>query len=160
MSIWNSKEQRINAWTVILWAVVGILVLWGLVIAVWGFRVATAGIYGAGEARIQIQSAEFRIAAVNRFFNRCAAIQRNEAQIDALLLTLEEEGLSQRTRELTLTQLAGVRATRDGGIFTYNTEAANTYTFGQFRDEDLPFRIPDTEYPEGGKTLCIATELR
>ena len=156
MSIWNKEKDRPNYWTIVLYGFLALLVLWGLAIAVWGFRVGTAGIFGAGEARIQIQSADFRIAAQAGFFDDCASIQGHEFQIDSLNLTLAEE-LSQRTRELTLTQLNGVRAVRLRAIAQYNADAENTYLEGQFRDADLPFKIPSTAYPEEGvSTVCSA----
>ena len=161
-SWWNKEENRVNGWIAAVYSILSIAAMLGIIFAftagIWGLKVATAGIYGRGEARIQIQSATFRIAAYELFFGQCAGIQANEAQIDSLALTLDTEELSQRTREIMLTQLTGVRAARLGAIADYNLDAERSWTVGQFRDEDLVFKIPATEYPQGGKTICIVSE--
>ena len=144
-------------WVTTALTTIGLLAfIFALAWAIWGLQVATAGIYGRGEARIQIQSADFRIAAQATFFDQCAGIQGNEAQIDALNVTLAAEGISQRTRDFTITQLGGVTATRKAAIAKYNADSANTYLEGQFRDANLPFQLPLTDYPEGGPTTCTA----
>jgi len=159
-SIWNKEEDRANVWTTAMYAVLSIFVVivFGFIIAGFtvGLRAATAGYFGAAEAEVEIQSSEFRRAAQAGFFDQCASIQTNEGQIDALLITLADENISQRTRDFTVTQLGGVTATRKGAINNYNANAQNTYQEGQFRDADLPFQIPLTEYPEGGPTICVA----
>lgn len=136
-------------------SIVGILVLWvALASAIWGFGVATAGIFGRGEAHKQIQSAPYRITAYDHFFNLCASIQANEAQIDALL---EEQKLYEPgTRDFARVSasLTGVQAARHASISQYNADSSKDYTIGQFRDSDLPYQLPNTEYPEGGKTNC------
>ena len=159
MSIWNKEEDRLNGKTATIYGVLAIfaVIAFVFVIALFtlGIRVATAGLFGAGEARIQIQSAEFRRAAQASFFDQCAGIQGNEVQIDTLLITLDSD-IDQRTRNFTITQLGGVTASRGAAIAKYNADASNTYQEGQFRDADLPFQIPLTDYPEGGPTICVA----
>jgi hypothetical protein len=116
--------------------------LW-LVLAssVWGLRVATAGLYGRGEARIQIQSAASRITNYELFFNRCAAVQAAEARTEELesQLALQEE--DSRSWNITLTSLTGIRSQRAESIAQYNADAAKDYTRGQFRDSDLPYTL-------------------
>jgi len=123
--------------------------------AVWGFGVATAGIFGRGEARKQIQSAEFRIEAYQHFFNLCASIQGNEGQIDELTQQLDQFERGSREYNITSVSLTGVKGARHQAIAKYNQDAFKEYTEGQFRDRDLPYQIPDTNYPKGGgKTVC------
>lgn len=158
-SVWNKREDRMNVWTTAIYAILSIFVVivFGFVIAAFtiGLRATTAGYFGAAEAKIEIQSSEFRRAAQAGFFDQCAGIQGNEVQIDTLLITLDSD-IDQRTRNFTITQLGGVTASRGAAIAKYNADASNTYQEGQFRDADLPFQIPLTDYPEGGPTICVA----
>jgi hypothetical protein len=51
--------------------------------------------------------------------------------------------------------LTGVKGARHQAIAKYNQDVLKDYTEGQFKDRDLPYQIPDTNYPEkGGKTVC------
>lgn len=118
----------------------------------WGWRWVAAPIEGAVGAREEIQSAEFRIAAYERFFNLCAAVQSHEAQIDALQAELDEASEEDKSR--IRSSLTGVRAQRMRLIREYNSEATRDYTTGQFRDADLPARLEPTDYPEEGGTTC------
>lgn len=155
-----ADQGEITAARVALWGVAGVVLvvaLWlVLASAIWGLRVATAGIYGRGEARIQIQSAANRIASYEHFFNLCAAVQGQEAQIDALEAELAQHAEGSKDRARTLTNLTGVRAARGRSIAQYNADARKDYTSGQFRDSDLPYQLDATEYPEGGKTSCAS----
>ena len=137
-------------------AIAGMLLLWVLIAgAIFGFRVATAGIVGRGEAHIQIQSADFRIQAYQHFFNVCGSIQGLEGQIDELTALLGQFEPGSREYNMTATSLAGVKGYRHQAIAQYNADATKNWTEGQFKDNDLPYRIPDTNYPkEGGKTVC------
>lgn len=143
----------------IFWSIVsfiGVIALW-LVIAsaIWGFGVATAGIFGRGEAHKEIQSADFRIQAYQTFFNQCASIQGLEGQIDELTKTLGYYDRGSREYNITVTSIAGVKGARHQAIARYNQDALKNWMEGQFRDADLPYQIPDTNYPdEGGKTRC------
>lgn len=158
MKIWNEKEGRINGWTaagsVLLIAIVFLSIVWVVTFFSFGIRVATAGLVGRGEARIQIQSAGSRIANYELFFNRCAAVKSAEDRIDALEveLALYELGSSDFAR--TATNLTGVRSQRQQSVNDYNADALKDYTRGQFRDSDLPYQLDDRAYPEGGKTTC------
>ncbi|KKR91799.1 MAG: hypothetical protein UU42_C0007G0016 [Candidatus Woesebacteria bacterium GW2011_GWA1_41_13b] len=122
-------------------------------IGLWAFGVGTADIFGRGEARKQIQSAEFRISAYQTFFNQCAGIQGLEKSLDASFEQLKTaETTADRAR---INQnIAGVQSAHGQAIAKYNGDARKDYTIGQFRDNDLPFQIPDNGYPEGGKTSC------
>ncbi|OGY23554.1 MAG: hypothetical protein A2126_03000 [Candidatus Woykebacteria bacterium GWB1_45_5] len=166
MSIWNEREQRLNYWTTGFWAAFIIVVIIGfwLVIAstIWGLRVATAGIYGRGEAHIQIQSAPFRLEAYQSFFDQCASIQGLEGQIDELTAQLAQLEPGTRAYNYTLSSLTGAKGLRHNAIAKYNQDALKDYTEGQFRDNDLPYQLVDSDYPpgsgavvpNGGKTVC------
>ncbi len=134
-------------------SIVGILMVmamvWGLAFG-WGW--ITAGPTGQLEARQDILSGDNRIAAYNHFHNLCASIQGNEGQIDELESTLET--ISDDSRDRILVSIAGVRGARHQAIAQYNADASKDYTIGQFRDLDLPYKLVDQDYPEGGKTKC------
>ncbi len=152
-------DDNVPVGRIILFSILGIvaaIVLWiAIASAVWGFGVATAGIYGRGEARKEIQSAEFRIEAYQHFFNMCGSIQGLEGQIDELTAELELFEPGSREYTHTVKSLTGVKGYRHQAIARYNQDALKDYTEGQFRDKDLPYQIPDTNYPEeGGKTVC------
>lgn len=134
-------------WQIALTIVVSIAAIWGMIAGIWGLGVATAGIYGRGEAHKVINSSDFRIAAYDHFFNQYASIKSLESQIDELTATLAL--LEQGTREYnyTLTSLTGVKNLRHQAIQQYNADAMKDWTEGQFRDAQLPYQIADTDYP-------------
>lgn len=142
----------------VTWIAVTVAIVIGLWLviasAVWGLRVATAGIYGQGEARVKIQSAEFRIEAYQYFFNQCASIQGLEGKIDELALQLSQMQPGTREYNYTLSSLTGVRGLRREAIVKYNQDAMKDYMEGQFRDRKLPYQLGNNNYPEGGKTIC------
>ncbi len=159
MPIINEKGD-ISAWHWMWWVLAGVVFLvvvgWGLTAATFGLRVATAGIVGAGEARIEIKSADFRLAAYPHFFDLCAAVQGHEFGIDAQYAVLEsldpDDG---RTRRITLTNIAGLETAWGRDVSQYNQDANKSWTIGQFRDSDLPYQLPTQPYsPEGVKTQC------
>lgn len=166
MSIWNDKEERLSLGALAGW-IVGILLFafvltWAFAGLNFALRVATAGIYGRGEAHIQIQSAPFRLEAYQSFFDQCASIQGLEGQIDELTAQLAQLEPGTRAYNYTLASLTGTKGLRHNAIAKYNQDALKDYTEGQFRDRDLPYQLTDNEYPpeegsivpNGGKTQC------
>lgn len=156
MNNWYERfERKPVTWTVL--AIVGVVLLcWLLLMGLFGLRVATAGLVGAGSARIQIQSAGSRIAAYNHFFDLCASVQSNESRIDGLT-DARAGATSDFERERLNVSLAGVHALRMEAIRDYNADARKDYTIGQFRDSDLPYQLPANEYVKGErKTSCGA----
>ena len=134
--------------------VVGVVAgMWLLAAAIWGIGIATAGIFGRGEAYKQIQSAEFRIEAYQYFFNQYASIKSLEGKIDELEAQLQKLEPGTREYNYTLSSLTGTKGLRHEAIQKYNADTRKEYTEGQFRDKDLPYQIPDTPYPplERGK---------
>jgi|SRR3972149_2030035 len=132
-----------------------VVLLFGLVLAVFGLRVATAGLFGAGEAHIRTQSADFRLGAYNHFFDLCASVQGNEGQLDALYSELGLVAPESRDYGYTVKSITGVQGIRAQSIARYNQDALK-WTVGQFRDSDLPYRLSSVVpyVPEGGKTQC------
>lgn len=122
-----------------------------------GFAIkyATADVRGKVAANERIKSAPSRIANYEHFFNLCAAVQANEAQIDALANELAAS-TTDRDRARVRTNITGVSAARQRAIFQYNADARKSYTAGQFRDSALPYELDAATYPEGGKTTCVA----
>ena len=167
MSIWNNKEERLNVGTLAGW-IVGILLFafvltWAFAGLNFALRVATASLYGRGESHIEIQSADFRLQAYPSFFNQCASIQGLEGQIDELTAQLAQLEPGTRAYNYTLSSLTGTKGLRHTAIAKYNQDAEKNWLEGQFRDNDLPFKIPDNPYPpddpgnilpNGGKTQC------
>jgi len=149
------KDATIALLIVVGGFVVLFLVVWGIILASFGMRVATAGLFGAGEARIRTQSADFRLAAYNHFFDLCAAIQGHEGQLDALYDELGLFGPATKDYGNTVKSITGVQGIRAQSIARYNQDALK-WTVGQFRDSDLPDHLSSiVPYPiEGGKTEC------
>lgn len=140
------------------WILAGIgvlVVMFGLFGATLAFRYYTADVRGTVGAQERIKSPEFRIRAYQGFFDRCAAIQALEGQIDELAGTLALMEPNSRQWNITLTGLTGTKGLRHTAIAGYNGDSSKEWTDAQFKAESLPYRIPDTGYPtEGVKTVC------
>lgn len=158
MSIWNEREERLNTGTLLLYGVLALVVtfavVWAIILATQGMRYATAGLFGRIEAEVQIESAGSRIANYEHFFNLCVSVQKAEAGLDAQHDALEGAE-TVRERERIRANIAGLQVARLGGIQQYNADARKDYTKGRFRDSDLPWDLPETEYDtEGVHTSC------
>lgn len=119
------------------------VLIWGIVAAGWGIKVATAGLYGRGEAHVQIHSANFMIEAYNSFHDQYGSILALEGQIvetETYLKTLEPNSREYTFASINLLSLRNLRHT---AIQKYNADARKNWTEGQFRDADLPYQIPD-----------------
>ncbi len=137
-----------------VWAVGFLVAMVALAFVGWGWRWFAAPIEGKVGARETIQSGASRIANYEHFFNLCAAIQGNEAQLDAL----DDEAKATPPSEMSRVRanITGVRAARAGAIAQYNADARKSYTQGQFRDSDLPYQIPASDWQKGSRTSCVA----
>jgi hypothetical protein len=73
-----------------------------------------------------------------------------EGSIDENLATLDllEPGTKEYNR--VLVNITALKSLRHQAIQAYNAEASKDYTAGQFRDNNLPYQIEDTEYPLEG----------
>ena len=126
----------------IVGAVIGVaLIIWLLVIGLWGLGVITADPFGRGEAHKQIHSADFMIQAYNEFFDKYASIQAAENNIHNLEDQLAMQEPYSREWNYTLTSLTGAKSLMCDTIAQYNTDAQKNWTEGQFRDADLPYQI-------------------
>ncbi len=143
-----SDERGFSVGKMCVVLVLAVVLVWGIAAGAWGLGVATGGLYGSGEAYKQIHSADFRIVAYDHFFNLYASIKSLEGKIDELTDTLAVLEPGTRAYNYTLTALAGTKGLRHEAIQQYNADAQKDWTEGQFRDNDLPYQIPDTQYPE------------
>lgn len=156
MSYRSQQEKDVRF--AIKWVLVSVIAMVALAFALtwasFGINVATAGLVGRGKAHIQIQSAESRIANYEHFFNLCAAVQTDEASIDAqtqVLATAKDEDDRSRINQ----NLGALQANRARSIYQYNVDAAKDYTSGQFRDSQLPYELSAEPYIAGGEhTQC------
>ena len=137
--MWNEKEQRPNYWTTAFWTafiVVAILGFWlALASAVWGLKVATAGIYGRGEAHRQIESGNNRIEKQELFEGLYADIRAYDDQIQVAAETNTKSPTERNAQNLQGLKLVCIDATND-----YNAEARKVSS-EQFRASDLPPQI-------------------
>lgn len=114
------------------------------------FRWVTAEPRGKLEAREQIQSGPFRIAAYDLFFNRCAQIQADEATIIALKEELKTNPSQSRVEQINAS-ITALRSGRAEKINQYNADARKDYTIGQFRASALPYQL----FIESEVTECV-----
>jgi hypothetical protein len=133
---------------------IGALIVLGLIVLIvvpFAFRWLTAEPRGALDARERTKaSGAFRIAAYDHFFDLCAAVQADEARIEALKQEYASNPTPQRQTQIEAS-LTAVRSSRAEKISRYNTDAAKGYTIGQFRSAKLPPRL-STDQEE---TTCI-----
>lgn len=125
-------------------SVAGLLGVVLLVSLIVGFQWISAPFRGALDARETIQAdGDFRIAAYNTFFNRCANIQTHEARIESLETELNDEQNPPTSARVSQIQssLSAIRSQRAEDINLYNSEASRDWTVGQFRDEGLPHEL-------------------
>lgn len=147
---WPSEKRlygSVVAWTLGLVALAG-----ALSVALWAFGVFTAPAKGRGDARKQIQSASFRIAAYDHFFNLCGGVQGLEGQLDAQyeeLTTATGDDIA-RVRA----NIAGIKGERSQAVAEYNQDARKDYTIGQFKSSALPYALPVTYTKGDDHTSC------
>lgn len=112
----------------------------------WAFGWFSADVRGELDAREQILAdGDFRIQAYQGFFDKCAGIQAQEARAG---LFAADDG------PLASTNLNAILAIRSELVAEYNGLAAREWTEGQFRDEDLPFKIELVWTPGNEETKC------
>lgn len=128
-------------------AVGAIIVVLLLVVGLWALTVAWAPWKGAGEQRKQIQgSADYRIAAYDRFYDLCGSIQALEDQLETMRADRSLPKDQRATNVLALTNQ------RFSLIRQYNADASKADTRANFLASDLPFSIdPNQEH-----TTCAA----
>lgn len=134
---WSGKVITAFAGVLIM-----IMILSSMWIFGWGFfQRATADFRGETAALEQIKAdPNSRISAYEHFFNLCASVQGHEDTIRALQAELDGEPSESRAEQIRGAITAN-QAARDGKIRDYNSDAAQDFTVGQFRDADLPERL-------------------
>jgi hypothetical protein len=142
-----STVVRGGTWRVGIWLaiVIGVIAIVG--IGVWGFRVITSDVAGQGNATIQKNSANNRIAAQERFEQMYQDIKASDRKIAvaAAALAVNKDDKTLQTN-YTGTVNYCIQAVGD-----YNAEARK-FTAEDFRSPDLPYQIstvdPDTDCKE------------
>lgn len=118
--------------------------------AVFGFGLferSTAGFRGGTEVINKTKgSGAYRIAHYNHFFELCAAVQSDEATIEALERE-EKKDLSASRREQVQASITANEANRAEDINQYNVEAREGATAGQFKASNLPYELNAKERP-------------
>lgn len=126
-----------------------------IVVGIFAVRWVTAEPRGKLGAREEILSGSSRIAAYNHFFDLCASVQATEAALGA-----STDELAQATDhddiERLRTNITALTAQRARSIAQYNADSRKDYTIGQFRDLDLPYRLPTDAYVKGATISCVA----
>lgn len=127
----------------------GLLALVVLISATWAFRYLTAPIRGSVNAEEQLESAASRIARYDYFFDLCASVQRQKAQLAAQKerLSSEPDGkIKSRVRA----NIAGIKSQVAGSVAQYNAESAKSYTSARFKASNLPYQLTVE-----GETQCV-----
>lgn len=121
-----------------------LVVLLLLVAGVWAFKYFTADIRGAVDQREQtIANGQYRIAAYESFYDKCASIQAKEDQIkqtEARKVSKggSNSGFTGTQKEAILLALENSRAEL---IRSYNADARKADTRANFLASDLPYQI-------------------
>lgn len=106
---------------------------------IFGIRWVTADVRGAGDAREQTRAdGTYRIAAYERFYDDCAAIQAIEDKIAAEKARKASEDYTEGMKSANIQALTGQRAQLIRG---YNQDARKHDTRGHFLSSDLPYEI-------------------
>lgn len=127
-----------------------VFVVGGISAGVWAFRVATAPIVGAGNQRIEVNDADYRIEAYDRFFNLCSQVAADKQRISSLEQELEVADPDSDRREQIFASMTAIRNGIAENVEQYNVDAAKEGTRGQFRASELPYRL-NAE----GETSCV-----
>jgi len=128
-------------------AVAGIAVVVGLVFGgiylFGGISNHTANFRGEVAKKNLVEAnGAFRTAAYDHFFDLCAAVQDDEAQIDSLNVELKSDPPPTPERISQIQQnLTALRANRAVDINQYNVDTQKGYTEGQFKADGLPFHL-------------------
>lgn len=127
---------RGGTWRAFIWVVAVLIAVGVISIGVWGFRVVTSDTAGKGNAVIQKNDANNRIAAQERFENMYQDVKAADAKI-----TVAAEALALDPTDKTAQQnLTGVKNYCIQAAADYNAEARK-YSAEDFRSADLPFQI-------------------
>lgn len=109
-----------------------------------GLRALLAEPTGQVEAREETQSGANRIAQYDRFYDLCTSAKTAQDQI-ANLEQERDDGVSDARADQISSSITALRGKRDEAVNKYNSQAAKSYTAGQFRDSDLPYELDGKE---------------
>jgi hypothetical protein len=147
------EGARFARWAMILGAMAVVVGLVFAAMAIFGvglFQCGTAEFRGkTGQIERTKADPSYRIANYDHFYDLCAAVQSNEAAIDALKEELATNPSQGRVEQIQAA-LAALRINRSEDINQYNADARKTATQGQFRASDLPYQLDQT----AEKTSC------
>ncbi len=130
----------------------GLAVLLALAVGfMWVFGVgwftdATANRQGETQKKQQIEgNGAYRIGAYDHFFDLCSSVQTLEDQIRVTQDQLKLDPDPDRKLQLQA-NLSAQQNQRFSAINQYNADARKSYTLGQFKASDLPFKLDKTNY--------------
>lgn len=119
--------------------VVGVLIL-----GIWGATVALAPLFGKGNAHIKTNSADYRIAAYDKFHDDCNAIVSQQHVIANLEDTLDSDkaaGVDSTQLTVDSHNITAAKNVYNGLVGDYNSDASKSATKAQFLDSSLPYHI-------------------
>lgn len=150
------KETSTGAMVVIGSAVIVlifILLVASMVVFGFGwFSQKTANFRGETAKREVIEAnGALRAAAYDHFFDLCARVQATEASVTNLLDEREVTTDPQRLTIIAAT-ITALRNNRAETITGYNADSRKSYTIGQFKASDLPFKLDINDK----ETTCTA----
>lgn len=87
---------------------------------------------------------QYRIAAYDHFFDLCTQVQSSEASIQNAEAELKTTTDQQRQTVLNAS-ITALRNSRAQLIFQYNNDSEKSYTEGQFKSSQLPYRLDTTQ---------------
>ena len=126
------------------WVAMAFILALAIFAVVWVVRYYSADERGRAQAREQIQSGPSRVAAYNHFFDLCAAVQTDEATLQAQREELATNPSESRRGQIQA-NIAALKSGRAEKINSYNADARKDYTIGQFRSSGLPYQLVLTQ---------------
>lgn len=137
---WNDRTDapRVGSW--VLTGFLILVVCWALAAGIWGLGVATAGIYGKGEAHKTQQSGNNRIFQDQHFFQLYGDIKAQTSQLqNAAKQAAAETDPAEKSRLNSV--VLGIENLCQQNIQRYNADA-QAYISSQFRSANLPESVP------------------
>jgi hypothetical protein len=126
----------------IIWVSIAAVV--ALCFGIWGITVALAGPIGAGEQHKQTNSADYRIAAYDKFHDDCNAIAAQQQVIANLQDTLDNDkaaGVDSTQLTVDAHNITAAKNVYFGMVGEYNSDASKSGTKAQWLASNLPQHI-------------------
>lgn len=139
MSNWHDnpnsdKVARSAAWRIMVFVILAVLFVGLISAGFWAFRVATAPVKGQGEAYVQKESAENRIASQARFEDLYADIKATDAKLASAKQAAKSGDVIKQT------EYTGLVNYCLDVVADYNAESRK-YLAADFKAIDLPYQI-------------------